>query len=230
VPLALLADRDADTRMMYGEYLGRAGYEIDEAEDGREALAKAFAYLPSVIVTEIRLPGMSGIDLCKLLRSDPLTSPIPIVVVAADAFAQDITGAEAAGADVVLVKPCLPERLASEIDRILAQSHNLRSRGRATRETFKAQQAASTALIARSHRPGGRVRMSHIHQRCDTTSPPIAPPMLVCPACDRALRYVKSHIGGVSDANHEQWDYFECPNGCGTFQHRPRTRRVRQVG
>lgn len=227
--LALLADRDADTRMMYGEYLRVAGYEVDEAEDGREALAKAIAYLPSVIVTEIQLPGMSGIDLCKLLRSDPITRPIPIVVVTADAFAQGIASAETAGADVVLVKPCLPERLASEIDRVLAQSHALRARGEAARQTFSAQQAASRSLIARSQRPGGRVRMSHIHQRCDTKSPPIAPPTLVCPTCDRALRYVKSHIGGVSDRNHEQWDYFECPQGCGTFQHRPRTRRIRQV-
>jgi CheY-like chemotaxis protein len=230
VALALLADRDADTRMMYGEYLGGAGYEIDEAEDGREALAKAIAYRPSVIVTEIRLLGMSGIDLCRLLRSDPATRPIPIVVVTADAFAQDITNAETAGADAVLVKPCLPERLASEIERVLARSRVLRARGRAACQTFSAQQTTSNELIARSQRLGGRVRMSHSHQRCDTTSPPIAPPMLVCPNCDRPLRYVKSHIGGVSNSNHEQWDYFECPNGCGAFQHRQRTRKLRRVG
>jgi CheY-like chemotaxis protein len=229
VALALLADRDADTRMMYGEYLGAAGYEIDEAEDGREALAKAITYRPSVIVTEIRLLGMSGIDLCTLLRSDPLTRPIPIFVVTADAFAQDITSAETAGADAVLVKPCLPERLASEIERVLAQSHALRARGRAASQTFSVQRATSNELIARSQRSGARVRMSHSHQRCDTMSPPLTPPMLVCPNCDRPLRYVKSHIGGVSNSNPEQWDYFECPNGCGAFQHRQRTRKLRRV-
>ena len=227
--LALLADRDADTRMMYGEYLGGAGYEIDQAEDGREALAKAIAYRPAVIVTEIRLLGMSGLDLCKLLRRDPITRPIPIVVVTADAFAQDITMAETAGADVVLVKPCLPERLASEIERVLSKSRGLRERGRAACQAFSSQQATSNELMARSRESGRRVRMSHSHQRHDTTSPPMTPPMLVCPKCDRPLRYVKSHIGGVSNSNHEQWDYFECPNGCGAFQHRQRTRRLRQV-
>jgi CheY-like chemotaxis protein len=229
VALALLADYDADTRLMYAEHLRESNYQIEEAEDGREALAKAISCRPSVIVTETRLPGMSGIDLCKLLRSDPLTTAIPIIVVTADAFARDIAIAQTAGADVVLVKPCLPERLASEISRVLSQSRTLRARCEAARRTFTAQQEKSNELIARSHGQHRRIMMSHIHQRCDTTSPPVAPPALVCPSCDRALRYVKSHIGGVSGRNHEQWDYFECAHGCGTFQHRPRTRRVRRV-
>jgi CheY-like chemotaxis protein len=228
--LALLADRDADTRMMYGEYLRQLTYEIDEAEDGREALAKATSLHPSVIVTETRLPGISGFELCRLLRDDPVTLSIPIIVVTGDASAKGVGLAEAAGADVVLVKPCLPERLAAEMRRVLSQSYELRARGRAVQANLAAQVTKSNELIARSHANARRVMLSHTHQRRDTTGPMMPPPALICPACLQPLGYVKSHIGGVSERYREQWDYFECARGCGTFQYRPRTRKVRRLG
>ena len=53
--------------------------------------------------------------------------------------------------------------------------------------------------------------------------------MLVCPSCDQALKYLRSHIGGVSARHLEQWDYFECPAGCGSFQYRERTKKLRKV-
>ncbi len=218
------------TRKKTAEYLRQLTYEIDEADDGREALAKAMSRRPSVIVTESRLPGMSGFELCRMLRSDPSTKRIPIIVVTADTFPSDLKLAEAAGAHAVLVKPCLPERLAEEIRSVLAQSYELRARGRAAHEKITAQVARSNELIARSHVNAPRVILSHEHQRRDTTLPPTSPPALVCPACDRPLHYVKSHVGGVSERHREQWDYFECAQGCGTFQFRQRTRKVRRVG
>src|SRR5438552_681074 len=128
--LALLVDRDPDTRKMYAEYLRlSAACETDEAADGREALAKAMARHPDVIVTETRLPGINGIDLCTLLRRDTSTSAIPIIFVTGDAFEIDVKRAERAGADAVLTKPCLPEILLAEIRRVLHESMELRQRG-----------------------------------------------------------------------------------------------------
>jgi CheY-like chemotaxis protein len=227
--LALLADGDADTRLMYAAHLRHLTYEIDEAEDGREALAKAISRCPAVIVTETRLPGLSGVELCRLLRNDPSTRRIPIIFVTGQVLESDVTLAETAGADAVLFKPCLPERLASEMRRILSQSYELRARGQVARESIAGQVARSNELIARSQATVRRVGLSHSHQRGDTTAPPTPPPPVVCPACDTRLRYVKSHIGGVSERHREQWDYFECGRGCGTFQYRQRTRRVRRV-
>jgi CheY-like chemotaxis protein len=226
--LALLADRDADTRLKYAEYLQRFTYEIDEAEDGPEALAKAISRLPTVIATDSELPGVNGFELCRLLRTDVLTRSIPIIVMTDDAIAS--TGNQCDLADAVLVKPCLPERLATEISRLLSQSQELRVRGLATREKIAGQVARSNELIARSHAKLRRGVLSREHQRRDTTLPPAAPPALVCPGCDRPLRYMKSHIGGVTERNAEQWDYFECTRGCGTFQYRQRTRKIRHVG
>ena len=166
--LALLAARDSDTRQMYAEYLRQFTYEIDEAEDGPEALAKAMSRHPTVIATDSQLPRVSGLELCRLLRSDVLTRSIPIIVM--------------------------------------------------------------TELIAGSHARIRRRVWSREHQRRDTTRPPAPPPALVCPACDWPLGYTKSHIGGVSERNAEQWDYFECARGCGRFQYRQRTRKVRHLG
>lgn len=225
---ALLVDRDSDTRRMYAEYLKFGAWSVDEAADGREALAKAIAARPDIIVTESRLPGISGFDLCTILKRDSTTQAIPIVMVTGDAFAADLQRAQSAGADAVLVKPCLPETLIGEIGRLLARSKELRTRAMTVRSRIGDQLAKSEMPLDRSQKTH-RVALSRAHQRHDTTTPPVTPPALICPACDQPLAYQRSHVGGVSARNSEQWDYFECPQGCGTFQYRERTRKLRKV-
>jgi CheY-like chemotaxis protein len=226
-PLALLVDPDVDTRSGFAEYLKRSSCAIDEADDGREALAKAITRRPHIIVTETRLPGINGFDLCHLLRQDVATRTIPIVIVSGEGSI--VERAEHVGADVILVKPCLPETLLGEISRLLDQSLDLRERGRAVRGRMHEQIAKSDRLIKRSHANIRRVTLSRAHARHDTIAPPIAPPTPVCPACDQPLRYVRSHVGGVNSHHSEQWDYFECALGCGAFQYRQRTRKLRKV-
>jgi CheY-like chemotaxis protein len=225
-PIALLVDRDADTRQMYREYLRLGDWTVEESADGREALAKAINIHPDIVVTETRLSGMSGYDLCALLRRDSATRSIPIVVVTGNAYEKDMERARAAGADMVLAKPCLPEMLMTAVRELYA---------RTWRPCESSSSFPGAPPVGRSERRTGspndlRQRMlSHTHVRHDTTTPPIAPPSLVCPKCDRALIYRRSHIGGVSARHPEQWDYFECPNSCGTFQYRERTHKLRQV-
>jgi CheY-like chemotaxis protein len=214
-PLALLVDRDDDTRSMYSEYLKQAHCNTDEAADGRAALAKAIALRPDVIVTETWLPGIDGFELCEILRRDALTRAIPIIVVTADGYASNAERARTSGADVVLIKPCLPEQLLDEIHRVIEKSSELR-------------------VIAHEVRPKVAVRtqnvsMARTHERRETTTPPVPPPELICPGCDRPLIYQHSNVGGVSARNSEQWDYYECSAGCGVFQYRVRTRKLRRV-
>jgi CheY-like chemotaxis protein len=214
---------------MYAEYLRMSACDVEEAEDGREALAKAIARHPDVIVTETRLPGINGFDLCLLLRRDPSTTRIAIVFVTGDAFEGDVRRAERSGADVVLTKPCLPEKLLGEIRRVLQASADLRARGNNVRAKFAEQAERSQQLIDKSHVNMRRVMLSRAHKRADTTEPPTVPPALICPQCDLPLKYLHSHVGGVSARHPEQWDYFECTAGCGTFQYRERTRKLRKV-
>src|SRR6185295_6595267 len=162
-PVTLLVDQDHDTRRMYAAYLQLSACVIEEAEDGREALAKAIARRPDILVTETRLPGISGFDLCTLLRNDMLTREIPILVVTGDALDSDRRRAELAGADAVLVKPCLPETLLTEMHRLLEHASDLRDRSSLTREKVAGQRLRSQALLERSQQQQRRLMLSRTH-------------------------------------------------------------------
>jgi len=225
--LALIADHDADTRRMYAEFLTLSDCLIEQADDGRDALAKVFSRQPDIVITETHLPGINGFELCALLRQDTATRSIPIVMVTGAMLAGDVQRAETAGADAVLAKPCHPETLFAEIQRLVRLSAELRERSRAARERMHDQVTRSGTLLDRSRTR--RTMLSSAHTRHDTTTPPITPPALMCPECAQTMRYVRSHIGGVTAQNSEQWDYFDCPAGCGNFQYRERTRKLRRV-
>jgi two-component system, cell cycle response regulator DivK len=236
--VALLVDRDQDTRRMYAEYLKLGNWRVDEASDGREALAKAIALHPDVIITETRLPGIDGITLCGLLRRDVATNAIPVVFVTGDAYPADVERAMSAGGDLVLTKPCLPEDLLTRLRTVLADAQKLRTRAAAVRLDATAIRLDALDHLERADEVLSRsvstidrhLTLKKAHRRGDTINPPVAPPTLVCPLCDRPLTYRRSHVGGVSSKHSEQWDYFDCDAGCGTFQYRVRTRKLRKVG
>jgi two-component system phosphate regulon response regulator PhoB len=194
---------------MYAEYLKVAACEVDEAADGTEALAKATASLPDVVITETRLSGISGYELCARLRREPATAAVTIVVVTADGYAADIERALSAGADSVLVKPCLPDQLAAELRRLLRRSPRQR-------------QPNSKAPFTKA------LKAATPEQHYATASPPFPPPELKCPLCDATLAYRQSRVARRNRRD-EQWDYFECVNGCGLFRYFQRTRRFSRV-
>ena len=209
---------------MYVECLTLANWLVVEAVDGPDALAVALSRRPDVIIADSHLRGISGYELCDLLRHDLATRATPIVLVTGDTMVRE--RAHASGATSVMVLPCLPDTLLSEAVRLLEVS---RAHGRAA--------AARDRGPARLASPGHRVRrpvsagrsLSRTHVRGETGLPPSSPPELICPDCDRPLDYKSSQVGGVSVRNAEQWDYFVCAAGCGTFQYRQRTRKVRKV-
>ena len=227
--LALLVDHDRDSLQMYAEYLSRAAYDVEQAEDGREALAKAISSRPQIIVTETHLAGIDGFRLCELLRADSSTRATPIIVVTADAYPADLVRAQRSGADVVLIKPCLPERLMEEIRRCLESSSALRKRAVALRSDVDERLARAAQQLEKSRHIRKRTPLSKAFNRHTTVTPALSPPSLVCPTCDTPLVYQDSHIGGVSEHHREQWDYFECPANCGRFQYRQRTRKLRKL-
>jgi len=223
--VVLIADADAETRALYRDAFARAGCDVVEAADGRDALAKAFPTPPSLVVTELTLPFVNGYALCDLLRRDPLTAGVPILVVTG---AQSVERAEGIGVDALLIKPTAPDSLVREARRLLATPRALYSASSLARGHSTAHEEQSVDRLAPSRTQRG-VSYAKAHQRFTTTSPPKSPPALSCPSCDRALKYEKSHVGGVSDRHPEQWDYFVCPSRCGVFQYRQRTRRVRRL-
>src|SRR5262249_58147476 len=103
-----------------GQFLRHAGYEVEEATDGNEALAKAVTLAPDVIVMDLWMPSLDGWESIRRLRASPTTAHIPVLVLTGDAYALARTEAEAAGCHAYLVKPCLPMDVAAEVARLLA--------------------------------------------------------------------------------------------------------------
>jgi len=116
----LLVDDQPDQVEMYHFALERAGFTVDDAENGTEAIAHVRAERPDVIVLDIRLPDMSGWDVCNVLKRDPSTARIPIIILTA--AASPTLGREAAdhGCAAHLVKPCYPDELTQTVRQILA--------------------------------------------------------------------------------------------------------------
>jgi CheY-like chemotaxis protein len=224
IPL-LLVDRDLDTVVKYGEHLSRASYVLDYATDGRAALAKAIAHPPAVVITETRVPGIDGCQLIKLLRGDRDTERVPIIVLTSDAQPAQLERARAAGADAVLVKPCLPDRLLTELYRVRDLSRELNLRSHHLGSIAGDNVARVDSAVPRAHRSA----MSHRHDRRTTTRPSVNAPDQICPDCLKALTYSCSYLGGVNARHPEQWDEFTCSKGCGTFVYRHRTRKLRRA-
>jgi CheY-like chemotaxis protein len=219
-PQVLMVETDHDTRVLYREALQSAGYDVEEAVDGREALAKAIGRIPRIVITETHLPFISGWALCALLRSDSATRDVLIVVLTADGSSEDIERAHLAGADAVLVKPCGPDALLTELRRLTSI--------RVDRcEKAYADAARLGTSVKRPPRSDTRKR-SRTYRRFETTRPAQAPPELTCPRCDTPLKYMSSHVGGVTERNSEQWDYYLCRD-CGRFRYRQRTRKLHLV-
>jgi len=109
LPLILIVDGDPDTRLLYRTALADLAAVVVEAEDGAEAFGKAICQRPDVILTETRLRRIDGYALCTYLRRDQTTRSSAIVVVTSAAHPAEIARATRAGADEVLVKPCLPD-------------------------------------------------------------------------------------------------------------------------
>ena len=100
--MVLIAERDENVRELQRYFLGKAGFGVEFADDGQVALDRARLALPSLIVTEILIPKLDGLSLCRRLREDPLTRNIPVLVfsiLAASARAGE------AGASAYLRKP-----------------------------------------------------------------------------------------------------------------------------
>jgi DNA-binding response OmpR family regulator len=121
-PLVLIVEDDPETRRFYSEVMEQDGLAVDEAHNGHQALDKAFKSPPDLIVMDIALPGMDGIELCRQLRADSRTVAVPILAVTGYGDRHYPDRARLAGADLVLTKPCHAVVLIAEARRLLART------------------------------------------------------------------------------------------------------------
>ena len=103
--LILVVEDNDNNRLLVRDVLQASGYVVAEAETAEDGLRMAAAQHPALILMDIQLPGMNGIEALQRLRADPTTSAIPVIAVTASAMAQDRHQIMAAGFDGYQSKP-----------------------------------------------------------------------------------------------------------------------------
>jgi two-component system alkaline phosphatase synthesis response regulator PhoP len=106
--------------------LGMEGYEVITALDGEQALEKARAEKPDLIVLDIMMPKLDGYETCKILKAEPETKDIPVILLSAKGRNVDQKIGFEVGADDYITKPFSPRKLVERINAILGQSSSQR--------------------------------------------------------------------------------------------------------
>jgi two-component system cell cycle response regulator DivK len=122
LPLVLIVDDYPDTCDMYAAYLDLAGFRSLKANDGYEALRVAAESLPDVILMDLGLPRIDGYEVTRRLKGDLRTRHIPVIALTAHATPQQFDELVASGFDDLILKPCLPDALAEEVQRFIKRT------------------------------------------------------------------------------------------------------------
>ena len=117
--LILLVEDNDNNRMLVRDVLHASGYRVVEAETAEDSLRIAAEQRPALILMDIQLPGMNGIEALKRLRDDPATRAIPVIAVTASAMTQDRRQIMAAGFDGYQSKPISVKGLLQTIREML---------------------------------------------------------------------------------------------------------------
>ncbi len=119
----LVAEDDPDIASLLAHYLQRAGFEADMVASGRDVLPRIKKAPPDLLLLDIMLPGLDGLEVCRTVRSDPHTAAIPIIMVTAkDEESDRIVGLEL-GADDYITKPFSPNEVIARIRALLRRAH-----------------------------------------------------------------------------------------------------------
>ena len=136
----LVVDDEPDVLQLVSSNLKSAGFDVIKAGDGVSALAQARDTLPSLIVLDLMLPEMSGLEVCRVLKKEPSTNQIPIIMLTGKAEVADrIVGLEL-GADDYLTKPFSPRELVLRVKSVLR-------RGNETPEIAERMRANDIAVV-----------------------------------------------------------------------------------
>jgi len=122
-PLVLVVDDEEDTRTLYSDFFLTSGFRVQTAVDGEDALEKAFAETPDVIVMDLVMPVLDGCDATRLLKADARTSHVPVLALTGQGFGQTRARALKAGVAHICSKPCLPKDVLEQVRALLPTAH-----------------------------------------------------------------------------------------------------------
>jgi CheY-like chemotaxis protein len=117
----LIAEDERDIRELIAFTLRFAGFEIELASNGVEAVEIAPKVVPDLILMDVRMPRMTGYQACEALKEDPVTKDIPVVFLSAKGQESEIQEGLGVGAKEYILKPFAPETLTAQVKRILKE-------------------------------------------------------------------------------------------------------------
>ena len=118
----LIVEDDADIAALIAHYLQKTGYGAEVISDGGRALARAREWLPDLVILDLMLPGLSGLEICRALRADDRTAALPIIMLTARGEESErILGLDV-GADDYIVKPFSPSELMARVRALLRRA------------------------------------------------------------------------------------------------------------
>ncbi len=115
----LIADDEIRLRKVVALYMRRCGHEVIEAENGQQAIEMTKSQSPDVIVFDVVMPIMTGLEATRSLKDDPETKHIPIILLTANASEKDYKLGKEAGADKYITKPFSPKELMESISEMV---------------------------------------------------------------------------------------------------------------
>lgn len=121
-PHILAVDDEPDILELVSYNLKKEGYQVTAVADGEQALNKAHELKPDLIVLDLMLPGIDGLEVCRRLKADPYTAVIAILMLTAKGSEADIVSGLELGADDYLVKPFSPRVLAARVKALLRRN------------------------------------------------------------------------------------------------------------
>jgi DNA-binding response OmpR family regulator len=121
-PLVLVADDDEDILSLIAFRLGRDGYRVLKARDGEEALSLARERSPELIILDVRMPKMTGLDVVRELRASEGFTRVPIILLTASVQDDSVQRGFDAGADEYMKKPFSPQELAARVQAVVGPS------------------------------------------------------------------------------------------------------------
>lgn len=118
----LVVDDEADIRELVRLNLAREGYEVLDCESGEQALRLSRSKGPDLVVLDLMLPGIDGLEVCKRLKADPKTAQVPIVILTAKGEETDVVAGLEVGADDYVAKPFSGKVLVARVRRLLRKA------------------------------------------------------------------------------------------------------------
>lgn len=118
----LIVEDDVDIARLVERYLARAGHTTETVTAGDQALAAVRRRRPDVVILDLMLPGLDGLDVCRFLRGDPTTRDVPIIMVTARSVESDRIAGLEIGADDYVSKPFSPKELVARVGALLRRA------------------------------------------------------------------------------------------------------------